>query len=215
MAIAIQKHTLPISGLDQCITPPPPKLPEPLYGWTLDACANILFGEFIVQKEHKILLRGSSINEFPKGSGNFFLVIPGFTIYTELEIGFAYPLAVHLTRSVEIVSPEPIRGLHVPKKGPHLPFYYIPVCRYAIARYVIMSNGDEITINCSQPAQERPATVKSNLALSFIKGKDQKWKPYISELMEDGFEYDLSTFRTPYVRPVVLYSCKDYCGFQI
>ena len=210
MAISIQRHTLPIGGLE-CIVPPPPKLPKPLYKWTLNDCDNILFGEFIVQKEHKILVRGSNVVEIPKNSGVFFLV----TDHGKLEIGFAYPLAVHLTRSREIISPTPIRGLHTKKKsqlGPDFPFQYIPVCRYTIARYVIMSNGDEITINCSQPTHRREETIKSSLAISFIKTKDQKWKSYISELMENGFEYDLSTFRTPYVRPVVLYSTKKYCG---
>lgn len=214
MAIGIRKNTLAPGVPSPCITPPRPFIPEPLYKWTLDTCANILFGEFIVQKEHKLLLRGSGIQEFPKNSGSFFLL----TDYGELEIGFAYPLAIHLTRSVEITSPTPIRGLHIPEKEldvPDIPFQHIPVCRYAIARYVIMSNGDELTINCSQPREHNVATIKNNIAFSFIKTKDQKWIPVISELMEDGFEYDVSTYRTPYVRPIVLYSTKKYCGVPV
>ena len=192
-------------SLRGCVSAPSCYDPPDVGKWSVSRCSSMMMSSIVLKDEHAVLFDG---DEFPK----------------ELKVGYEYPCSLHLVRAIPYPHPKQVwfgEG-DPPAQDPQIVY---DACRLHIGRWAIR-NGQEYVITCSRPAG---GTRKYAWARTFISefGK-KKLKPIkpktkvlsfraftrktVKDSMLIGYEYDMTSYETPWVTEVLTYSDRIYCG---
>lgn len=155
-------------------------VPDGLAAWTTDRCANVVLGEFILHENHAPLFDGN-------------------TIPLHLQVGYEYPITMHLTRVVEYTEPQPV--IIPPEIDPNDLTAIYESCRLHVGEYVLY-NGYERTIVCN--------------GVHAAIMEDCIWQASIMPVwLNRGYEYSVGAHPTPTMIEVHIGSPLYICGIPV
>lgn len=178
--------------------------------WSPNWCATMIMGEITLVGE----LLSDGTNTSPM-SGMFEGGTIGGPLPPGLDVGFTYPVSIHLVRASEHLRINPMQVLDPPEDfefstepAPHL-----EACTFHIGRYALRSDGFVHVVHCSQP---RPGVSEQRIGFGepFIHREGLFSDPQIAALMEgwEGFKAYLAAYQTPFVQESSLRSFVPVCG---
>lgn len=176
-----------------CTIKPASRKPTNRFTWTLDYCANLVMGQFILRAIHNRLFEGGVI---PFG----------------LTVGRSYPVTIIPVRAVYWPDPEgrneEVGDGGIGAGGERDVF---EACRFHVGRFVLL-RGKRTVMFCS--VRKHGGLPTMAICLSFVYRGGQSDKSWRSKLKK-GKLYHAGAYETPAIYEAILGSRKQYCGQPI
>lgn len=187
-----------------CIPAPPPQWPDNVKRWTVDRCANMVFGAELIITEEMVAR------------------FPGGRLPPSLHIGDAYPVTTHLVRAMAEDNPLDIvlAPTTDPPGEPRLQQAHKTdhpeACRLHLGRYMVVNHEgweEQRDVYCYQPLEGDTSTRRVGIATNFIApgGRIND----ITQVTHEGDDCGLAAYETPWWAEGSVYSDLMVCGQPI
>ena len=177
--------------------------------WTPDWTAQMLMGEVVLVGE----LVGKHGQMSPM-SGMFEGGLIDGQLPSPLEVGFAYPVSIHLVRAKEHLTINRLQetGGGGPKIGPDpIDPPHLEAGTFHLARYCIRPDGFEHVITASEPTEGKVGGV--GFGESFLH-RERLFSGDVARIADAaiGFDLDFAAYLTPFVQETSLRSYLPFCA---
>lgn len=176
--------------------------------WTPDWCAQAIVGEVVLVGD----LNEDGTNRSPL-SGTFERGTFDGSLPFGLEVGFAYPMTIHLVRAKEhlLITEMKMVGADAgdPDDGPP----HLEAGMLSLGRYCVRPDGFEHVVHCSERIEDLVSGVGFGEPFLHRDGLLNA-DPDAARITRDasGFDLDLIAYETPFVQESSLRSFRPNCG---